>query len=129
MESFLKTRKNEIITEKITEERRLWLLIIFLFLKDIEIDYVYSVVEILLEKYCLFEGNLSVEKVDELKEELSLYINKDCITYVRSDNLSSLSLTISNPKRIRIDKNMIYFFAYYNPEYCLFNKEMNKVYF
>lgn len=129
MESWLKTRKNEIIDENLTEEIRLWLLIILIFLKNIKIDYVYSVIEILLEKYDLFEGDLSVDKSDKLKKELLTYIYKDWIEYIRSDNLSTLSLTISNHKTININGNMIYFYAYYNPEYCIFNKEMNKVYF
>lgn len=105
MENILCDRNTEVIGEAIVK----WLSIILILVYKMEnYSYIYAIIEILLEKYYLFDNDLSKEEEEEeLNNELFKYTQKEWKGNIRFDSLSFLSVSFSNDTRMKREGNMI----------------------
>lgn len=110
-------------------ELKLWLYVVFVMLGKNDLFYVYSIMKVILEKYCLFDNDQDNEEKEGLKEKLVELTDMKLNVHIPITSLSSLSLSFSNNTLMKRQENMIILIEDETIENCIFNVEMKTVYF
>lgn len=126
METFKNYRKSEAVEKTLLN---LLLNIIFIFLCKSDEQYIYIIIKKMIEKYYLFDNDMSYERIKRLKEEFYEYIYVKYIKYLNNHVLSFISLSFSQYGKIRNVGNCIVKEKFDRLESCTFDREMKYVSF
>lgn len=126
MDSFKNYRKSEAVEKTLLN---LLLNIIFVFLCKSDEQYIYLIIKKMIEKYYLFDNDMSFERIKGLKEEFYEYIDEECINYLNIHVLSFINLSFSQYRKIHNVGNCIVKEKYDGFESCTFDREMKNVSF